>query len=407
MLMAGGLVARLGQGVTILAWLLLVRQVTGSYAQAAAVGATTSAAIALAGPVAGRLADRFGASRVLPYYGAGFAGTQLVLLAAVLAGARLWILLLLAVLSGASFPPLSPALRAAWSALTAPETGRAHARPAALAAESTLFELIFVTGPLVLSAFLLAAARWDPGGGGAISGPAAAIVFASLTTGGGTVLLARGRALAGLHPGSGGPPTRGLGPLRAPGMPVVLVCAVGVAFSFGGAPVAIAAHAQDHDPVSGGSIAGLLIAVWSAGSALAGFAYGARRWVAPLESQFTWLLAGLSLGYLAWLAAPGPVALGGVLFLTGAVIAPALAVQAGLVADRAPPGTLNEAYTWLTTTNLTCAAIGATTTGLVVDRAGAAGGFAAAALAAGMAAALATRLPTRTIRPRAGVPGGE
>lgn len=84
LLLIGGVAARLGQGVTVLAWILLVQQTTSSFGVASLVAASTSLATAVAAPVGGRLADRFGARRVLPWYGSAYALAQLTLLVATL-----------------------------------------------------------------------------------------------------------------------------------------------------------------------------------------------------------------------------------------------------------------------------------------------------------------------------------
>ncbi|MET9515656.1 MFS transporter [Streptomyces sp. NPDC002994] len=392
LLLVGGVVARLGQGVTVLAWLLLVKETTGSFGQAGLVGASTSLATAVTAPVAGRLADRFGAGRVLPYYAAVYAALQLGLLAAVLVELPVPVLCVIAALSGAAFPAISPALRAAWTVLTSAESGRGEARTAAMAAESTLFELVFVVGPLLFSGFMLIGGPLGSvlGTDAGIAGPAAALTGAALCTGFGTLALVRGRAMRELRPASAGARARGLGPLREPGLPALLVCAAGIAFSFGGAPVAIAAFTKAHDGAAAGSVTGVLIAVWSIGSAVAGIWYGSRQFAAPLVRRFVWLLTALAAGYALWALMPGSVALGGILFLTGAVIAPALTVEAELVGKLVPERMLNEAYTWLTTTNLSMAALGSAVTGVVADQpSGPVWGFLAAAAATAVAAGVA------------------
>lgn len=391
-LLCGGVVARLGQGITVLAWLLLVRETTGSYGQAAAVGAMTSVAIALAAPVGGRLADRFGPARVLPWYALGYALSQLLLLGAVLQGGHLVLLGVIAFVSGAFFPPVGPALRAAWTVLTDPATGRSGVRTAAMAIESALLELVFVLGPLMFAGFVLAGGLigTPTGTTPGVAGPAAALAAAAVCTLLGTTAVARGQAMRGLRALTGRPVARGLGPLRAAGMPYLLLITVGIAFSFGAAPVAIAAYAQARDGVQAGAVAGVLIAVWSLGSALAGLWFGMQRIAMSLRAQLAWLLIGLTVGYATWLLAPGSVWLGAVLLVTGAVIAPLLTVQAGMVAELSPPSMLNESFTWVTTTNLSSAALGSAATGLLIDVTGAASwGFVAATAAAGAAAVLA------------------
>lgn len=185
-------------------------------------------------------------------------------------------------------------------------------------------------------------------------------------------------------------PTRGLGPLRAPRMPALLLCAAGVAFSFGASPVAVAAFATTHDGDQAQAVTGVLIAIWSLGSAAAGLWYGARNWDTALSRQLTVLLAGLAVGYAAWAAMPNSIALGAVLLVTGAVIAPAMTVQANLMARIAPASMLTEAYTWLTTVNLTMAAAGSAVAGVIVDGpTGAIGGFVLCAVAAALATVIA------------------
>ncbi|MBB5937703.1 MFS transporter [Streptomyces zagrosensis] len=392
LLLVGGVVARLGQGVTILAWLLLVKETTGGFSEAGLVAASISLATAATAPVAGRLADRYGPGRVLPLYAGAYAALQLMLLGAVLAELPVAVLCTVAALSGAAFPAISPALRAAWTTLTNTGSGRSDIRQTAMAAESTLFELVFVVGPLIFSGFVLLG---TPLGEAAdsrsgVAGPAAALLFASLCTGLGTFVVARGQAMRALDSASGAAPARGVGPLKEPALRMLLLCAAGIAFSFGGSPVAIAAYAKSHDGSSAESVTGLLIAVWSIGSAAAGLWYGSRTFKGPLSRRFLILLGFLAAGYAAWALMPNSYALGALLFVSGAVIAPALTVEAELVSKTVPEHMLNEAYTWLTTINLSMAALGSALTGALVDRHdGHIMGFLACAAATAVAAVVA------------------
>src|ERR1700729_3258795 len=84
-LLGTALIARLPQGMTSLAILLLVRAHTGSYAAAGVAVGAYDFATAGGAPLLGRLVDRFGRARVL----APVAGVQgLMLVALVLAAAR-------------------------------------------------------------------------------------------------------------------------------------------------------------------------------------------------------------------------------------------------------------------------------------------------------------------------------
>ncbi|CAG6398772.1 hypothetical protein SCOCK_760028 [Actinacidiphila cocklensis] len=68
-LLVAGVIARLGTGVTTLALLLSVAQATGHYASAGIAAGSYVLSGAVVSPIAGRLADRPGATRVPPPYG--------------------------------------------------------------------------------------------------------------------------------------------------------------------------------------------------------------------------------------------------------------------------------------------------------------------------------------------------
>lgn len=374
LLLVGGTVARIGHGVTIVAWLLLVRAETGSYAEAGIVAGAISLATAFAAPVAGRLVDRFAVRTVLPILALLYSGSQILLLITVLADRSTTVLLVAAVFTGLFFPPMSPAIRSGWTHLTRDGTGYEGCRTTAMAAESTVFELVFVVGPLLVSGFVLAATSLravDP----SISGTASAIVLATATTAIGTVVVARGRALAGLTGNGSGQRTVGIGPLRVRGFPMMLIVTAAVAFSFGASPVAIAAFADIHAVGNPAAATGLLIAVWSIGSAIGGLTYGALPLSVGVDVRMpagraTVVLAGLAVGYALWTVVDGTTSFGVVLLLTGAVIAPATAMLAEMVAAAVPASMLTEAYTWFTCVNMSVAALGAAVTGRVVETSG-------------------------------------
>lgn len=403
MLIVGGTAARIGHGVTIVAWLLLIKEVDGSYGTAGLVTGAISLATAFAAPVAGRLVDQYAAARVLPLCAAGYAVTQAALLGAVVADAPLGILLILAVITGALFPPMSPALRSAWSHLTRPEGSHPTLRTTAMAAESAVFELVFVLGPLLLSLFIVLAdvTTARP----AFVGTAGAVGFATITTLVGTIVVCRGTAIQSLRGEGSATRTVGVGPLRLPIFGLLLAITSGVAFSFGASPVAIAAFAQPSGGGSGGATAGVLIAIWSVGSAVGGIVYGALPLAAADSSgtllrRLLVLLVGLTVGYAAWNVAEGSFQLSFVLILTGAVIAPAVTVLAELVAVTVPASMITESYTWFTCVNMSAAAAGAAVAGPIVDASdGPALGFwlcAGAAAVAVVVAGLATVISSRS-----------
>ena len=104
-----------------------------------------------------------------------------------------------------------------------------------------------------------------------------------------------------------------------------------------------------------------------------------------------------TLGHLALVPAAGSVvALGAVLVVAGAAIAPAYAAVYAMVDEAAPAGTVTEAFAWLATAVAIGAAAGAAIAGAVAENAGPAAAFALAG-AAGAIALLAALVRSPTL----------
>ncbi|HWS33896.1 MAG TPA: MFS transporter [Actinoplanes sp.] len=353
-----GIVARLGIGMTPLALLLLVEQTTGRYAAAGLAGGVYALAGAAVSPFAGRLADRIGAGPIL----LATAVLHPLALAALLLASRggtaalEWIFVASAA-AGATYPPLTAAIRRAWTDMTAPGSGHQELRPAAMAAETSLFELVFVLGPMLVAALLVITGE-----------PASALISAAVATLVGTAWIARLPVMRHRGTLDAHSAAKGLGPLRAGGFPALLVCVSALGVAFGSAGVIVPAYAAQHG--GGESLGGVLLGVWGLGSAIGGFWFGTRRPAMALSRQFAWLLAAVSVSFLVLAFMPNPYWLGAALVLGGATIAPALTVENNLVGRIAPAGMLNEAYTWIITVSVAGSAAGGAIAGMIVDRPG-------------------------------------
>ncbi|MER7439586.1 MFS transporter [Micromonospora avicenniae] len=387
MLLLTGIIGRLGIGMTPLALLLVVEQVTGRYSLAAVAGGIYAVAGAALSPVAGRIADRIGPSPVLIATAVAHPLALIGLLVASRSGADGLVAIYVAAgVAGATYPPLTAAIRGAWNDLTSPTSGRYHLRNTALAAETSLFEIVFVLGPLLVAGFVL------------VADATAALVGAAVVTLVGTIAVALGRVMRGWQPHPQEHQARGLGPLRVAGFPALLVCVASLGIAFGAAGVIVPAFAGNYSAGDAESLAGVLLAVWGIGSAIGGFWFGVRKPALNMTRQFAGLLGALAGSFVIFALMPTPLALGIALVVGGATIAPALTLENTLVGRIAPAGMLNEAYTWVVTMSVAASAAGGAVAGLIVDHAGGvpwAFLFAGAAVAVGAGVAA---LPAGPIR---------
>jgi MFS family permease len=360
-LLVAGIIGRLGIGMTPLALLLVVEQVTGRYSLAAVAGGLYALSGAALSPVAGRIADRVGPTPVLLLTAVAHPVALIGLLLATRAGTdALTMIYLTSALAGATYPPMSAAIRGAWNDLTHPATGRYHLRNTALAAETSLFEVVFVLGPLLVAAFVL------------VADAATALVGAAVVTLVGTVPVALGRVMRAWRPHPSHAHARGLGPLRVPGFPALLLCVAGLGIAFGAAGVTVPAYASAATTGTdeAESLGGVLLAVWGVGSAIGGFWFGTRPTSNRLTRQFAFLLAAVAASFAVYALMPGPVALGVALVIGGAAIAPALTLENMMVGRISPVSMLNEAYTWVVTVAVGASAAGGAGAGMIIDHGG-------------------------------------
>ena len=371
------LIGRLPIGISGLAILLYVREVTGSFAAAGACAGALALGSASGAPLQGRLVDRRGVGTLLPL--ACVHGTGLVLVWVLgAASAPTVAIVASSFLAGTAIPPLSSVLRARWPYLL---ERHPDLIPGAYALDSVMIELIFIVGPLIVTAIV------------ATTGPQYALGISAACVLLGTMLL-----LAGLR-GRRGPPRQadgrravGLGALAAPGLRTLVLASLPVGFCFGAIEVVLPAFSESEGSKE---MAGLLLAVWSAASGVAGLVYGARVRRAPLEDLHLRFACLLPLGVAALLVASSPLTMALLAILAGIPIAPLIASRNQLVGRVSLPGTATEAFTWPLTALVAGVSLGAAAAGALVEvYSWSAGVLLAVAVAAAGAAVIFARRET-------------
>jgi MFS family permease len=376
-LFAVSIVARVPLTMFSVALLVHAEHLTGSFAVAGAVTGVYAVALGIGGPPLGRLVDRHGQRRVL-LASAGAAAALLAVIAALPAGAPVWALLALAAGIGLATPPVGACLRTLLPALL-PD---AAARRTAYAADASASELTWVTGPPLA---LGLGAVWSTG---------AALALGGLALLAATAVFAAQPASRAWRPEADTPSGRG-GSLSSPAMRTLVLVLLAVGVLFGAVEVAVTAVA---DTLGGSTAAAApLLALWGAGSLLGGVLTARLGGVPTTGAGLALILAALTAGHLALVTAAGSaVALGAVLCLAGAAIAPTYAAVYAMVDCAAPAGTVTEAFAWLATAVGIGAATGAATAGSLTDHAGPTAAFVLAG-AAGAAALLTATLRSRSL----------
>ncbi|HWM73528.1 MAG TPA: MFS transporter [Nocardioides sp.] len=369
-----GLVARLPISMIGLGIVLLVEHATDSYGLAGSVSAAMLVGQAAFAIPQGRLLDRLGQPRVLPLvvtvWGAGLA----LMIWAVEEDWPIAAAYLLAAVSGAGLPAIGSCVRARWAhVLDSPRDVQT-----AFALEAVVDEVIFMTGPIIVT--VLATTVHPIAGLGAAL---AAGVF-------GTLYFAAQRSTA--PPPHPRPTTSAARPPVpwATVAPLTVVClALGVLF--GAAEVTAVAFAEEQDAKS---YVGVLLALWAFGSLLAGAITGAITWRRDPVVR-------LRVGALGMAATMVPLpfidsmwVMGLVLFAAGFAIAPTLIATMSLAEQVLPSSRLTEGMAFLHTGLIGGVAPGATLAGVVIDAHGASPSYLVSF--GGGLLALAAALLTRT-----------
>lgn len=384
---AAAVIARLPVAMAGLGMIVLIEHVRGAYSIAGVVTGAFAIATAVGAPIWGRLMDRLGQPKILIPTALVSATALITLSLCAVSGAQNQLLIVLAALAGVAFPPISPAMRAAWRVIfTEPSSRRLG-----YALDASAVELIFVCGPLLLS---LLAAKTPP--------QVPLLVTAGLmiigTLGYTSTAASRtwrpvGRAELGEGASAASAARHSArSALTAPGIALLLCVSLSMAVGFGQLDTSLVATAER---ILGGiDRLGYLFAAIAGGSTIGGLVYGSRHWPGDELRRM-----GLMLGAFALTLVPVPLLLARdhpsllillpLLFLTGLTIAPTLIMFQNAIDHLAPPHRVTEAQAFLNASMTTGAALGTAAAGLIIDQWGSPTAFIGAVCAIAIGALIA------------------
>lgn len=345
---ATGLLARLPISMMTLGIVILVSTLTGSYGMAGQVSAAFVIGNAVIAIPHGRLADRFGQTRVLYVDAVLFAlATGLLVRAATGHWGTPWPHVF-AALAGAAMPQIGSMIRGRWAHVVNDDAER-HT---AFAVEAVVDEVVYVAGPTLVT-FL--STLYAPQTG--------LLVALGLGTVGTVALAAQPRTAPVPHPSEAARPAD---PMPWARLVPMALASVALGSLFGALEVATVAHSAE---AGHKSAAGLLLAAFSVGSMAAGLVAGAITWRAGVLRR---LQVGIGLLAAAMFLLPfvdNLVALGAVLVVIGTTLAPSTIAMVSLIEASTPRSRLTEAMAVFQTGISAGLAPGAYLAGLVSDHA--------------------------------------
>jgi hypothetical protein len=363
--LAGVTISRLAIAAEPLSVILLVKGSTGSFAAAGLVVACYSLAAAGSLPVQGRVIDRIGQTSVIAVVTVVNAIAFAALIPLAAADAAVATMAVAGMIAGLTTPPLGSSMRSLWTGLVPdPEL-----RQAAFTLDAVAIDVAWILGPTMAAGVIAAAS------------PSASLgMCVALSLLGSAVFAgsAASRAWRGTPAHE-----RGSGPLRSPGVRVLMGAAFGVGVMVGAIEISITAFASDHGAAE---LGGTLVAIQAVGSVAGGLWFGARDWDGPAGNRLPAIALVFALCAAPLVAVPSVGAAFPLMALSGLGLAPIIAVIYLLLDSLAPRGTSVEATGWVLTAIIVGAALGNGAAGAAVTElsphVGLAVGLAGAVLAA-------------------------
>jgi MFS family permease len=292
--------------------------------------------------------DRLGPRPVLTVCAITYPAALASLAALVLMNASGASICAMAVIAGATLPPISACTRALYPQLLS-DGALLHT---AYSVDSALVELVFILGPAVVALCV------------AVGHPEAAVLLAALSAGFGTALFMRAPPVRRWRAAAARGQGDVLGVLRSPKLLLVFASTVLYSFTFGLFEVAVSAHAAAKGAPAA---AGVALALASVGSGTGAVVFGSRHWNAPLKRQFVLALIVMAAGILLLFPIDNLYLYAAANVLAGLPMATVIATQSLLVSQLSPRARLAEAFTWGATCLLVGVSAGIATGGVLAE----------------------------------------
>ena len=357
-----GLIARMPISMDSLALIFIVVAASDSYALAGALSATASVVMAFATPHWSRVADRIGQSkmliRVMPIKVAGLC----VFTVLVLNQAPTWTWFASIIIAESMSVNTGGLVRRRWlhvlspdKTTTAEDEQDRHVVNTAYSFEALMDEVVFILGPIIVTACATTIA------------PAAGIIS-------GIIFLAVGVPLFVMQKDTEPPanPKREVDPhpavIRNKRVQAVVLPTTLLGGFFGSIAIVTVAFAEARDQAA---LSGVLLAIWAAGSAVAAIMNGVIKWRLTSATRFLIFLFALTILSIPMLFVHSITWLAVALFFNGFAIAPLVINAYGVAEGAVPPEQITETLTWVVAGMPMGGALASALAGQIIDRFGA------------------------------------
>ena len=357
-----GLIARMPISMDSLALIFIVVAVSDSYAIAGALSATASVVIAFATPHWSRVADRIGQSamlvRVIPVKVFAFC----VFTVLVLNETPVWTWFVAIIITEAFSVNTGGLVRRRWLHVLSPDKSTTaedeqdrHVVNTAYSFEALMDEVVFILGPIIVTACATTIA------------PAAGIIS-------GIIFLAVGVPLFVMQKDTEPPanPKREVDPhpavIRNKRVQAVVLPTTLLGGFFGSIAIVTVAFAEALDQAA---LSGVLLAIWAAGSAVAAIMNGVIKWRLTSATRFLIFLLALTILSIPMLFVHSITWLAVALFFNGFAIAPLVINAYGVAEGAVPPEQITETLTWVVAGMPMGGALASALSGQIIDRFGA------------------------------------
>ncbi|MCX6457001.1 MAG: MFS transporter [Actinobacteria bacterium] len=326
-----GLIARLPIAMTYLAVTFIVVHETDSYTLAGTISTGAALINAAFSPMWSRKADQLGQAKVLRITIPSYIGFGLLFIYTITHNAPTVVWMAAIFVAEAFLPNIGGLVRRRWLHTLGEKEGSRPLINTAYSFEALVDEIVFTIGPLIASAAAISIA------------PEAGMYFAFsfMSVGTGLYILQK-NSEPPPHPIVKGEKRTAV--LAIPHVQAVFLPYIFLGAFFMSATLSTIAFADQQGEKSS---TGILLAVWSAGSAVAAIINGAIKWKMSDGKKFIYSIIAMFFATLLLLVSHSVIVLGLVLFLNGFGVAPILVAGYSIVEKSVSSAKVTETFAWV------------------------------------------------------------